>query len=182
MKRITYLLGASLLLMTTSCSSIGDLFKVKVDTQFDVNIPIIADSQPMKSASSYPFSGKKTFNPMTGEELKNHINKIWSMDLTDIQARVQKISEDFTILDATMTVSGQDSNGKDLFVTWPFTNFSITEGLVLTLSNAATQFFTLSSILTGLSEVTVIFSGNVDKPGVSFELFTQMFAKATVGL
>lgn len=182
MKKITFLLGASLLLMTTSCESVSNLFKVKVDTQFDVNIPITADSQPMKSSAGYPFSGEETFNPLSVDELADYASRISSITLSDIVVTIMSVSGPFTILDATLTVAGQDSDGNDLSVEWTFENNNIIEGAILALVNTNNQLDTLSAILTGLSEVTVTFTGNVDTPGVTYDLFTQMFAQATVGL
>lgn len=183
MKR-TFYFAVSVLLVAglTSCSQIRDLLTINVETEFNVTLPVSVDELSTKSTQSYPFSAETTFDPLTADELLDYTARISQIELTDIVATIQEVSEDFTLLNATLLISGEDADGNALQVEWTFTNVTITEGFVLTLTHAAGEFTTLSSILTGMGEVAVSFSGNSSVPGVTYEVLTQMFADVTVGL
>lgn len=182
MKRSILFLSVISLLLLSSCSQLSDLLKVKVDTEFQITLPVTADSQPLKSAAVYPFSAQTTFNPLSQEDLAEYTNQIAAINLTDIMATVTAVSGNFILVDALLEISGKDQDGQDVSVSWTFAGVTVTEGVMLALSNAAGEYTALSALLTGLGEISVSFSGHTNTPGVTYELFNQLFAEVTVGL
>ncbi len=175
-KRSFAFLAVLVFLASTGCSKIGDLFTVSVDADFTVDLPVSIAGPDMKTGS-YAFDVTKTINLADEPDLVDYIDKIKGISLSTMSSTVMGLALVIQLLDATLTFSG---NGES--VSWSFTNLSIQNGTALVLANNAGQFDTVSTILEGLGDVVVRFSGNSNMNNVEYTLTNVLSAAVKAGL
>lgn len=181
MKKSIYLLVLVVAFMASSCKSINDLLVVKVDTEFEVSIPLETETTPLKSGTPlYAFRGEKSLDPLNNEDLVDFKNKIKQIAVNGIGIRFST-PELGEIKISDWEIGFWDKNGNGL--SYDFGDLSINEGiseLVSTLDDKA-SFEYISDYLTS-GPMTIRITGKVDKPGITMEAFFSLASTVFVGL
>lgn len=176
MRRILVLLSFPILLLGTGCSAIQDALKVEFETDFTIDLPI-SMMDPEVKMGPYPFDVSRTLDLSGDESLTDYIDRIRSIELTQIVSTVTDLSEAIQLINATLTVTGNGETAE-----WTFNNLDITNGTILSLANDNGQLATISSILSSMGVVTVRFQGMSNTTGVEYTLSNVLSTLVTAGL
>lgn len=176
-RKSIYALSFAFVFFLSGCESVSNLFTVKVDTDFVVDIPVDITTPTLKMSGPYPFSVSKTFNPIEEPDIADYVDRIKEINLSSMTATVISTTAPFKLETGTLVVSGSVDS-----VTWTFTAQSIEDGSSLTLANDDGQFDTVSEILSETGDVTITFSGTSDIFGIGFVLQAILNSVVTAGL
>jgi len=157
----------SLVLILGSCQKIKDIFTVKVDADFTVNLPVTISSSLLKSTMG-TFLSTNTLDPLNDEDLALYKDKIKGFELTGMTGTISELSADVTLTDARLLVATASNSTE-----WNFTNLAITNGTVVTFDNNAGQWAKIDEILGEQKEITVTFSGNSSQTNITFNLVVK---------
>lgn len=174
-KRLLSISILSIVLILSSCQKIKDVFTVKVDTSFSVNLPVNTGTSPLKSTDGV-FSSTQTFDPLSNEDLATYKDKIKGFLVTDMFGTVTQLSEPVTLSDVTLEVSTGSVS-----TSWHMTNLELVEGTVVQFDNLSDQWTKLDEIMGAQTVITVVLSGTSNKSNVTFTFVvkfdTQVSAK-----
>ncbi len=174
-KSIFLLLVPAIIISLGSCQKIKDSLTVDVPVEFEVDLDVTTGSD-LKSNPGV-FFAEDTFDPAGSEELEEYLEKIQGYTLTGMQGTVEGLTEQVTLITAQLSVS----NGTET-VQWTFSDLTINNGSVLSLTNDNGQWTTISEMLSEMQVITVSFGGLADKPGVVWSLICHFEALVKAGI
>jgi hypothetical protein len=174
--RIFFTLALILMITATSCQKIKDALTIKVDTEFQVTLPVTVGGELLKTAF-YQFSSSETLDPAENETIQQYKDRIKGYELTGVTGTVSDLITTFTLADATLSVSTPS-----LSTEWSITDQVIENGTELTFSNDNGQWTTINSMLDSGEIITVTFSGHTDKPGIVYTLILLFKAQVEAGI
>ena len=175
-KRIFIVSLLSLMLILGSCQKIKDIFTVKVDADFTVNLPVTTSPSPLKSTME-SFLSTNTFDPLNDADLALYQDKIKGFEVTGMTGTISNLSANVTLTDARLLVATASNTTE-----WNFTNLALTNGTVITFDNSAGQWAKIDTILGEQKVITVTFSGNASQTDVTFNLVVNFITKVSVTL
>lgn len=151
--------------LTLSC----DLLNVDVDKDLTAILNINVDEAALKSTEGV------TFNEMTVLDLSSYdeyADKIVEVDVGNVLARVETVSEEGLIFYANTSFSVSDDEGS---VTWTLDeDWPLEENTVLTLEDLDGIYDDLAAILLRKGNVTVTAVGECSKGGVFVSIAIDM--------
>ncbi len=163
------------ILVTTSCN-LGDALSVKVDADFDIDLPVEVTGQEMKTGP-FSFSSTKTIDLSKEPALVDYLDNVKSITLKELSTTISGLSKDVTLLQATLTITGGTHTAS-----WSVSNKALKNGETLTGGNDNGQYDAISSMLTALGSVTVTFTGTSDVNNVVFTLKNALKTQIAAGL
>ena len=182
MQTIKYFVGAAALLLISSCESINNLFEVKVDTEFEVSIPLETETTPLKNGTPiYSFSGEKSLDPLTNEDLvdiKDRMKEI-AINGIDLKLTSDELSEiKISIMDVTF-MKDNNTNG----IGFQFHDITITEGISEVVSFLQNEdLFKMISDWLAVGPVNVYIAGQANKPGITMNAVSTLASTVYAGL
>jgi hypothetical protein len=176
MKKSIAFLSVILLFTLSGCDSINNLFNVEVESDFQVNLTVDVTT-PLKTGA-FAFDESETFNPADEPELVDYINTIKEINVHTITAMIGALNRaTFTLLNGTLTIT----DGTET-VSYSYSDVTVTDGTELTITDTAGEFAKVSTMLTGLKDVTVRINGEVDASPTTFTVFTTLGSRVVAGI
>lgn len=164
----------SLVMVMSSCQKIKDIFAVKIDADFSVNLPVTISSPLLKSTEG-TFLSTNTLDPLNDEDLALYQDKIKGFELTGMTGTVSELSADVALTDITLLVNTAANSAQ-----WNFASLPLTNGTVVTFDNTGGQWVKINEILGEQKEITVTFSGNSSQTNVTFNLLVKFTTEVSV--
>lgn len=174
-KTIFLLLIPALIFSLGSCQKIKDSLTVDVPVEFYVDLEITTGSDLKSSGGA--FLATETFDPAGSDDLEEYLDKIQGYTLTGMQGTVEGLTEQVTLITAQLSVSNSTKT-----VQWSFSDLTINNGSMLSLTNDNGQWTTISEMLSEMQVITVSFGGLADKPGVVWSLICHFEALVKAGI
>lgn len=163
-----YILALIITIMIFSgCKKIKELFDISFDVEYSVQLDVIVPPKLNQKAALGSFSANATIDPLSDSEFSRYLDKIKSIEITEISAKVISISRNVTLESASIFIYSNQFETE-----WSFINEIITVGKVLSLDNDAGQWNTIQNLLEAKSSFNIEIMGetDVDDAQFTFEL------------
>lgn len=153
----------------TGCNKVKNAADVHFDANYSTDINVTVSPNRDINGS---FNESATIDPSSNADVNTYLNLIKSWEIVGVSGEITSVSQDFTLLSATVSVSSADQNAS-----WEFSNLAVTTGSSLTLDNSGGQWDTINKILAEKQAFTVSFSGQTDQDNVQFTLHVTLQSK-----
>lgn len=176
MKKISSIFLFGILLSAfafTSCDKIEDAVGVTINTEFEA--PLVA----VPEGKSATFNVSEVLDPSESKDLKDYLDKIKSIEITNIKIEVVSVTPaGIDLENAVFTVTDNVSEAKFEYSTPA--NTKLTEGLIFEVGNDHPQWAIINGIINDLhaSTVTAVGSVNDEEFVIEFKLILSVKAIA----
>ncbi|MCK5775575.1 MAG: hypothetical protein KAH25_05340 [Bacteroidales bacterium] len=176
MKKISsiFLLGILLSAFSfTSCDKIEDAVEVTINTEFEA--PLVA----VPEGKSATFNVSEVLDPRDSKDLKDYLDKIKSIEITNIKIEVVSVAPaDIELENAVFSVT-DNVTGKKFEYSTP-ANTKLTEGLIFEVGKDHPDWAIINGIINDLhaSTVTAVGSVNNEEFVIEFKLIISVKAVA----
>ncbi len=161
-------------LLFSSCDDFGKS-KLKFDTSFDVNLPVVVT--PGKSS----FSVVDTIDILAHPDLIDYTDQITGIDIQSVTFEVIALNPaPITLTDAYLNASVPTLPA----ATWTFTNQMLNLGTIITLDNSNNQLTNAQNVFLAQQPIAVNLNGNISETAATFTIKVTFNAEVevTVGI
>ncbi len=175
MKKLILLFAVAIMMVASSCD-LGNALSVKVDADFNIDVPVEVNGPDMKTGP-YAFDATKTIDLSKEAALVDYLDNVKSITLKTLTTTITGLSKDVTLLTATLSITDGTNTAS-----WTFTNKALKNNETLTVGNDSGQYDKISTMLSALGTVTVTFNGNSDVNDVIFTLSNALQTQIAAGI
>lgn len=148
------------ILLFSSCDELGKT-KLKFDTSFDVNLPVVVT--PGKSS----FSVVDTINILAHPDLVDYTNQITGIDIQSVTFEVISLNpEPITLTSAYLNASVANLPP----ASWTFTNQVLNMGTIITLDNSNNQLTNAQNVFLAQLPIAVNLNGSISELAGTFTI------------
>ncbi|NOR87270.1 MAG: hypothetical protein GQ527_06645 [Bacteroidales bacterium] len=172
MKKLSYLFMIGMMVIAgsfTSCQEIADELEdaVEVTINTELSVPFVAVPDASKGAS---FKVSEVLDPANNEDLADYLEKIQSVEITNITVNVTSVSSSDLILESAVFNLTDNVNGSEFRFSIP-NNSAVAEGSVFEVGADNPDWDTINEIISAMHASTVEAVGtfNLDEFEVGFE-------------
>ncbi len=172
MKNLTKLLLGLLLLTSityTGCKQASELIDVKFTADYEDTLNVVVTPSTNAKTTNGVFSVSKTIDPTSNSDFAKYIDKIKSINISEVSGLVISVNPNLTLTSAVINVS--DANHT---ATWTFTNLPITVGTLLSLDNNDGQWDAIEQILMDKTPFTVSIVGQASEDNAEFSILVNI--------
>jgi hypothetical protein len=148
------------ILLFSSCDDFGKT-KLKFDTSFDVNLPVVVT--PGKSS----FSVVDTIDILAHPDLVDYTDQITGIDIQSVTFEVIALNpEPITLTNAFLNASVPNLPA----ASWTFNNQVLNMGTIITLDNSNNQLTNAQNVFLAQQPIAVNLNGNISETAATFTI------------
>ncbi len=185
MKKLSLLIAAGLIIIAgtfTSCEKVAEEIakatEITVNTTLDA--PIVAVPEASKSTDANgTFKESYVLDLASNEDLKDHLDKIQSLSMSEIQVLIQSSSpENLTLLNGTFSIT--DNVNGDSFTFSSPANFPLVDGTKFTINEDVPGWDMANQIIASKHAATLGAIGTIDNEAFEVNFLCSLKVKAVV--
>lgn len=187
MKKLSFLLMTGLIMLSgafTSCEKVAEELEnaTEVTVNTTLEAPMVAVPEENKSADANgTFKEEETIDLATNEDLKDHLDKIKSIEAESITVTISKsIPDNLTLLNGAFSAT-DDVLGTNYSFASP-ADFPLTSGQSFTFGPGSPGWAELNKILASKNPFTVKAIGTINSEEFTIEFVTSIGVKAVVDM
>jgi hypothetical protein len=150
----------------SSCDEAEELLDIKFNSELSADLNVVVPAEGLRKSAEMMatgFSAQATINPRADANIEKYIDKIKSLNVEGVTARVLSISAPVEIITGNIIVT----DGSRV-ASWEINDFDVIVGASHTLDNSSGQWDRVNQILDGKKSFTARIEGTVDRSDVSF--------------